>query len=63
MAELKIQLLIDDCLKDYIDSMQKVFNETEAFLSLDSLHQLQEKTKNESLSKVSGRIQIFNIIW
>lgn len=51
---MSIQLLIADCLKDYIDAMQKVFNKTEAFLSLDSLHELQEKTKDESLSKVSG---------
>lgn len=54
MAEMKIQLLHDDCLMNYTDSMQKVFNKTESFLSLDDLRQLQEKTKNESLSKVSG---------
>lgn len=56
MAEANIQLLYGDCLKNYTDSMQKVVNETEPFLSLDRLHRLHEQTKHESLSKVSGEI-------
>lgn len=56
MAEANIQILYGDCLKNYTDSMQKVVNETEPFLSLDGLHQLHENTKHESLSKVSEEI-------
>lgn len=56
MAEANIQVLHGDCVKIYTDSMQKVLDETETFVSLDGLHQLHEKTKHESLSKVSGAI-------
>lgn len=57
MAEKNIQILYGDCLKIYANSIQKVFNETESFISLDSFYQLHEQANNESLSKVSGKIR------
>lgn len=56
MAQANIQILYDDCLKIYTDSVQKVFNETESFVSVNRLHQLHEETKTKSLSKVSGEM-------
>lgn len=53
MAEKNIRILHDDCFRSYSDSMQKVVNETELFVSSDRLHHLHEENKMGSLAKVS----------
>lgn len=69
MAEKNVRILHDDCFKSYADSMQKVVNETERFVSFDILHQLHEENTIASLSKVSGealkhinKIQYFRLL-
>lgn len=64
MAAANIQILYDDCLKTYVDSMQKDFNTVESYLSMDSLFQLHARMQNESLSKVSVVVRKFqHLLW
>lgn len=53
MAAANLQILRSDCLKTYGDSMRFLLNATESFLSAEGLQQEHDKSKNESISKVS----------